>query len=100
MSRMIDDIGTRRFFLTRSRSYPYLWIARAYDVDYGDVLSYADWLLVGNTMEFSNVWHERAKANLPVEVKTEIMTCVVEIQNVPLFGMSVHTLKEVLNGTS
>lgn len=69
----------------KETSYPLLWIARAFRVDYGDVLSYADWweffnwynccstfdvLAAENDPHFVfDYWKMKAKANLPLACK-------------------------------
>lgn len=70
-------------------SYPLLWIARAFHVDYGDVLAYADWWQFFNwfnggrhfdvgTAEADphfvfDHWKTKAKNTLPIECKRYIV---------------------------
>ena len=58
-----------------SASYPYLAIAKAYNVDYGLVLSYADTLdkTARGQVTDPTYWETKAATELPREVQTMIL---------------------------
>jgi hypothetical protein len=76
-------------------SYPFLDIARKYGADYGDVLSYADWLGVDPMLTFmaspiacANIWQTRALVNLPAPCRKDIrQLCMIPIERRHLDGV-------------